>query len=139
MDIVDRDLEKAEREASPERFQYRPHKSEGKLERTGTNATGSSSSSEESVLRQEMGMSRVNTSRDLERHPTAISRIETHRTQHTGTVGRTATSRSSRKPLPNFGGGKEYPPPLPEREEYVVEFDGPNDPLHPQNWSMKKK
>jgi len=82
MDNVDRDLEKAEREASPERFQDRLHKSEGKLERTGTNATGSSSSSEGSVVRQEMGMSRVNTSRDLERHPTALNRIETQDTAY---------------------------------------------------------
>lgn len=136
MDIVDRDLEKAEGEASPRRFP--PQKSEaGKLQRAET--ASSSSSSSTSVVREEMRMSRVNTSRDLERHPTALSRIETQRTQHSGTVGRSATSRESRKPLPNFGGGKPYPPPLPAMEEYVVEFDGPDDPLHPQNWPTKKK
>ena len=86
-----------------------------------------------------MGMSRIQTGRDLERHPTELSRIETHRSQHSGTVGRSLRSRESKKPLPNFGGGKEYPPALPEREEYVVEFDGPEDPLHPQNWPMRKK
>lgn len=87
---------------------------------------------------------------DLERHPTALSRIQSHRTQHSATVGegsniggpvgilRTRSSRAS-GPLPAFGGGKPYPPPLPEREEYVVEFDGPSDPMHPQNWPMKKK
>lgn len=60
----------------------------------------------------------------LDRHPTAIKRIQEHRLQHVQTVG-------SRKPysvegveLPSFGGSKPYPPPLPEREEYVVEFDG---------------
>jgi len=26
-----------------------------------------------------------------------------------------------------------------EGQEYVVEFDGPHDPLHAQNWSLKKK
>jgi DHA1 family multidrug resistance protein-like MFS transporter len=41
--------------------------------------------------------------------------------------------------MPNFGAGKPFPPQLPEREEYVVEFDGPDDPLHAQNWPMKKK
>jgi DHA1 family multidrug resistance protein-like MFS transporter len=45
----------------------------------------------------------------------------------------------SKRPLAEFGAGKPYPPPLPEREEYVVEFAGPDDPLHPQNWSIKKK
>jgi DHA1 family multidrug resistance protein-like MFS transporter len=86
-----------------------------------------------------MGMSRVSTQRDLERHPTEISRIHTQRSQHSGTVGRSATSRASRKPLPEFGAGKPYPPPLPDQEDYVVEFDGPNDPLHAQNWPMGKK
>ena len=43
------------------------------------------------------------------------------------------------KDLPNFGGGKPYPPDLPPYEDYVVEFDGPDDPLHPMNWQFKKK
>lgn len=38
-----------------------------------------------------------------------------------------------------MGAGKPYPPPLPAREEYVVEYDGVDDPLHAQNWPMKKK
>ena len=41
--------------------------------------------------------------------------------------------------MPAMGGGKEYPPLLPEREEYVVEFDGEFDPLHAQNWPIGKK
>lgn len=78
---------------------------------------------------------RINTD---ERHPTALERIETHRSQHSNTVGGRVTSR--RKPeRPNFGAGKPYPPDLPDKEEYVVEFDGHDDPLHPQNWSMGKK
>lgn len=83
-----------------------------------------------------------------ERDPEAIRRIETHRSQHAGTVGasrvdsrlsRTLTRRRTEKPLPNLGAGKPFPPLLPDREEYVVEFDGVDDPLHPQNWPMKKK
>ena len=84
-------------------------------------------------------MTQVNTRTDLERHPTALSRIETHKTQHSGTVGRSVTSKSTKKPLPPFGDGKEYPPPLPAKEDYVVEFDGHDDPLHPQNWKLSKK
>jgi DHA1 family multidrug resistance protein-like MFS transporter len=38
-----------------------------------------------------------------------------------------------------MGLDKPYPPPLPDQEEYVVEFDGPDDPLHAQQWPMKKK
>ena len=140
MDAVDRDLEKAEQDASPERFPDASSVAEKAGPRSGAaSVLSSSSSSSTSVVREPIHLNQVNTQRDLERHPTALSRIETQRTQHSGTVGRSPTSRSSKKPLPNFGGGKEYPPPLPEREEYVVEFDGPDDPLHPVNWSMKKK
>jgi len=83
----------------------------------------------------------MSTQRDLERHPTELSRIQTQRSQHTGTVGRSLTgkSRDDRRPLPGMGAGKAMPPALPEQEEYVVEFDGPEDPLHAQNWSLKKK
>ena len=143
MDIVDRDLEKAERGASPERFPAIPADGEGKPERrqSAVSASSSSSSSSTSVIREEMGMptTQINTRTDLERHPTALSRIETHKTQHSGTVGRSMTSRSSKKPLPPFGDGKDYPPQLPAKEDYVVEFDGHDDPLHPQNWPVKKK
>ena len=142
MDAVDRDLERAETDASP-KLHPQHKRQDGHLERIGSVASSSSSStsssSSASVIREEIGMSRIQTGRDLERHPTELSRIETQKSQHSGTVGRSLKSRESKKPLPNFGGGKEYPPPLPEREEYVVEFDGPDDPLHPQNWPMKKK
>ena len=124
MDIVDRDLSRAERDASPERFPdsfpaqtpkhleqtLAPNVKDTQIERrdtaTSLGSTASSSSSS-SVVREAIGMSRVNTQRDLERHPTELDRIETHRTQHGSTVGRTLTSRKSKKPLPNFGGGKE--------------------------------
>ncbi|KAI9712541.1 MAG: hypothetical protein M1812_006850 [Candelaria pacifica] len=149
MDIVDRDLEKAERGASPDRFPPRSshepvkrasHEAEN-LGRTGTYSSSSSSSSgASSVIREEIGMSRRVTQGDiLERHPTELSRIHTARSQHSSTVGKSLKSRESKKPLPEFGGGKPYPPPLPEREEYVVEFDGPDDPLHAMNWSSRKK
>ncbi|KAF2634358.1 MFS general substrate transporter [Massarina eburnea CBS 473.64] len=83
-----------------------------------------------------------------ERHPEAISRIETHRSQHASTVGAstspsrlntTLSRRKTARPLPDMGAGKPFPPSLPNREEYVVEFDGVDDPRHAQNWSMGKK
>jgi DHA1 family multidrug resistance protein-like MFS transporter len=90
-----------------------------------------------------------------ERNPEAIRRIETHRSQHQQTVGararatststvtsritRTLSRRRTEKPIPTLGAGKPYPPPLPDREEYVVEYDGVDDPLHAQNWPLKKK
>ncbi|KAE8143153.1 major facilitator superfamily domain-containing protein [Aspergillus pseudotamarii] len=67
-----------------------------------------------------------------------LERINTCRLQQKTTVG------STRGPLPReqwlpMGAGKEYPPLLPDPEQYVVEFDGPDDPLHPYNWSMLRR
>lgn len=155
MDIVDEELIAAGRQASRERYRAMSHE----VERTHSISSASSSSSHSSSHTTASdartartagyesigGLERAPTQRDLERHPTALSRIHTARSQHSQTVGRSLRSRgtwgSSRKekPLPNFGDGKPYPPPLPNREEYVVEFDGPDDPLHAQNWPLKKK
>jgi len=142
MNEADREMERNERDASPERFiNTPPGRLSHEIERIPTASTTSSSSSEGSAVRREAGLTQVSTQRDLERHPTVLSRIQTAKSQHTGTVGKTPTtkSRESRKPLPGMGVGKPFPPPLPERDEYVVEFDGPDYPLHAQNWPMKKK
>ncbi|TVY34777.1 putative transporter [Lachnellula subtilissima] len=142
MNEADREMERNERDASPERFiNTPPGRLSHEVQRIPTASTTSSSASESSAVRREAGLSRAATQRDLERHPTVLSRIQTARSQHTGTVGRepTAKSRDSKKPLPGMGVGKPYPPPLPERDEYVVEFEGPDDPMHAQNWPIKKK
>lgn len=100
----------------------------------------------DSTRQLEANIARMNTeTRDkamfayLERHPTAIKRIDDHRLQHSQTVGTTRSKRSGSDHLPDFGGGKKYPPLLPDREEYVVEFASHDDPTHPQNWAFKKK
>ncbi|KAM0814975.1 putative Major facilitator superfamily domain-containing protein [Seiridium cardinale] len=144
MDEVDRELMRAEEDAKWQNH----HKSlaqpvqrpSHEIERVVTNSSVSTSSSEGGVSRQRtVGMSRVPTQRDLERHPTELSRIHTARSQHSETIGRSLRSRHSTKPLPNFGAGKPFPPPLPEQEDYVVEFDGPDDPYHAQNWTTNRK
>ena len=137
LDEVDREMVEAERLASPQTYGRSSHE----IERVATASSASTSTTSDSISRRNIGMSRMSTQRDLERHPTELSRIATQRSQHSGTVGRSRTSRTRRssKPLPEFGAGKPYPPPLPSQEEYVVEFDGPDDPLHPQNWPIKKK
>jgi len=141
MDIVDKELADAEAAASPDRYQRRDsNEIERVLSASSASTSSESNNGEEDFQRN---MSRVSTQNDLERHPTELSRIATARSQHNATVGgglRSRTvSRASKKPLPAFGAGKPYPPPLPEREEYVVEFDGPHDPMHSQNWPMRKK
>ncbi|CAG7924804.1 unnamed protein product [Penicillium olsonii] len=42
-------------------------------------------------------------------------------------------------PLLSFGQGRPLPPPLPGRDSYVVDFDGPEDPTFPQNWPWSTK
>jgi MFS transporter, DHA1 family, multidrug resistance protein len=153
MDAIDRDLERAEYEASRAYSAQSPERRQSaeKARRTsiisssGTSATTSSISTRPD-LHQRMSMGRattVNTTNDLERrrtHPVEMHRTETHRLQHSHTVGASITkTRTSQKPLPNFGGGKPYPPALPDQDEYVVEYDGKDDPLHPQNWSLSRK
>ena len=75
----------------------------------------------------------------LDRHPTAVGRVEQHRLQHMQTVGSAKVSGKEGYVLPDFGGGKPYPPELPEREEYVVEFSGHDDPRHAQNFKFSEK
>ncbi|KAJ9221591.1 hypothetical protein DTO027B5_2786 [Paecilomyces variotii] len=139
MDIVSQDIEKAELQAS--RDAARQSMEHGDDARRESYASSSSSDSSSISSYDEATLSRIRTGPDLERQATALSRIATQRSQHSATVGASIKTRSSKhlKPLPAFGGGKPYPPHLPEKEEYVVEFDGPDDPLHPQNWSAKRK
>lgn len=59
--------------------------------------------------------------------------------QHTGTVASTTRTSTTTTMLPVFAEGKSYPPPLPDKEAYVVGFSGPDDPLHPHNWKLAKK
>lgn len=77
---------------------------------------------------------------EVRRLPSAVelSRIETYRLQHRSTVG-SATGPAPQDQWLPFGGGKPYPPQLPDPDEYVVEFTGEDDPLHPQNWPSWKK
>ncbi|KAF2794406.1 major facilitator superfamily [Melanomma pulvis-pyrius CBS 109.77] len=145
MDASDKIIVTAEEDARSPKLSEKKEEHEP-IARTVTATTissSSSSSSDASAVQNDTAMSRAPTQRDdagnLERHATAMSRIQTQRSQHSGTVGASVKSRQSRKPLPAFGAGKAYPPPLPEREEYVVEFDGVDDPLHAQNWTLKKK
>lgn len=142
MDEVDREMMAAERQASNATGHHHPRyaRHSDEIERVISASSASTSSTEAGAAsRRPRGMSRVPTQNDLERHPTVLSRIATARSQHSATVGRSARSRDSRRALPEFGAGKPFPPPLPEQEEYVVEFDGPDDPLHAQNWPMRKK
>lgn len=146
MDIVDRDMERAELQAtrtySQESKARRSLRTPGSRPSISSSSSGSSISSAPSISRiataggaSTAGVPTVRT----RTHPIEDLRTETHRLQHSQTVGASIKSRTDTKPLPEFGGGKPYPPQLPAQEEYVVEFDGKDDPLHPQNWPLKRK
>ncbi|TGJ79214.1 hypothetical protein E0Z10_g9551 [Xylaria hypoxylon] len=142
-DEVDRELIRAESDAISRSSPPPHYRASNEVERVVSASSVLTTSSIESagVTHRSVNLSRVPTSTDLERHPTELSRIHTALSQHNSTVGRNPNSKSrdSGKPLPAFGAGKSLPPPLPDREAYVVEFDGPDDPYHPQNWPLKKK
>lgn len=142
MDASDKIIETAKEENTTieKKEEYEPI---ARIPTSSSISSLSSSSSDTSGAERNVPMSRAPTQRDdagnLERHATAIIRTQTQRSQHSGTVGASIKSRQLRKPLPAFGAGKPYPPLLPEREEYVIDFDGVDDPLHAQNWTLKKK
>ncbi|GLI81698.1 hypothetical protein PoHVEF18_010086 [Penicillium ochrochloron] len=147
---VDHDLEVAEVEADPKnqpsgRGEEKPRTS-AEAPRPSTSGSSMSSTGSSSSVEYNPNFHRLqsrNTEIDLERRRStlsqALSRIETQRLQHSMTVGESVKSRPSKLPLPAFGAGKPYPPQLPNRDDYVVEFDGPDDPLYPQNWSLQTK
>lgn len=144
---ADEELERAEVDARPHSSHWGGEKprASAEAERPISSGTGSSTCSSSSVDYdpQFRRLQSRNTEVDLERQRSTmsqvLSRIETQRLQHAMTVGESVKSRPSKLPLPAFGAGKPYPPQLPNREDYVVEFDGPDDPLYPQNWPLKTK
>lgn len=145
MDPLARDVEKEEPESEVDDQEARW--SQDNVSRAfSTSPWGSSSSVSTSQVQLERDyMAQIQTASSLRgsglgRYPTAASRIATQKSQHSATVGAAGLKpRAPGKPLPEFGAGKPYPPLLPEKEDFVVEFSGPDDPLHPQNWPTKKK
>lgn len=67
-----------------------------------------------------------------------LQRISTYRLQQQQTVGSCHNRPPKEQWLP-MGAAKPYPPSLPDPEDYVVEFEGADDPMHPQNWPMRKR
>jgi MFS transporter, DHA1 family, multidrug resistance protein len=142
--IVDRDIERAQVQATRTWSARSSLERQREFEATGAarGERGSLSSSSSSSVSSHANRLSAAATASLARsrtHPLEQHRTETHRLQHSQTVGAHPTKSRLPKELPNFGGGKEFPPPLPEREEYVVEYDGKDDPLHPQNWKFSKK
>ncbi|KAI4687892.1 uncharacterized protein J4E88_003485 [Alternaria novae-zelandiae] len=141
----------AQRDASPDSFaQVQAGVLDRENEKDGGIVCTGSSSSTAATSSSRTSPSQRNPQTDVEalRHDaSSLNRVHTSKSQHSQTVGDGARgglgvfrSRSTRsRPLPAFGAGKPYPPPLGNQEDYVVEFDGEDDPLHAQNWALGKK
>lgn len=125
MDIEDRDIEEAELEASPSRFSQ-----ESALRVTSTSFQTPS-------LGQ--GLSRGTTRRTRDVHPTELDRIATHGHIHKSTVGKKPTLKRELEAVKTLGAGKVFEPADYNVEDFLVEFDGHDDPLHPQNWPLRKR
>lgn len=141
MDRVDRDIQEAERDASPERFPWvEPQLSSSSTEAAlKSTSSGRVNSAGTSASRPDADVLLAPT---LRLHPTELDRIATHRLWHSATVGGSRPNiaqRNTTMKTSTLGAGKPFPPTSYNVEDYLVEFDGPHDPIHPQNWPMKKK
>ncbi|KAI1609066.1 major facilitator superfamily domain-containing protein [Exophiala viscosa] len=77
-------------------------------------------------------------------HPVEVDRISRQRTQHQQILGRRPSAGTRRRStatvttVTTLGAGKPLPP-IDDKEEFIVEFDGVDDPEHPQNWAFGTK
>ncbi|KAK9431225.1 major facilitator superfamily domain-containing protein [Lipomyces doorenjongii] len=71
--------------------------------------------------------------------PVTLQRMESARSIHSEIMGCKLRKKRVLGLLPPFGAGKDYPVQPPDIETYIVEFDGADDPMHPQNWTVRKK
>lgn len=76
---------------------------------------------------------------ELSRYESSVEASRTLSQRLTGSESLMSKANETDEPMPPMGGGKEYPPPLGSREPYMVEYNGPDDPIHPHNWPSVKK
>ncbi|CAH2353575.1 polyamine transporter 1 [[Candida] railenensis] len=76
---------------------------------------------------------------DLDRYESNAAASRELSRRMTGADKLIEEANNTDEPMPVMGGGRDYPPPIGDREIYSVTFDGPNDPDHPHNWPLKTK
>ncbi|KAI6251304.1 hypothetical protein HI914_00010 [Erysiphe necator] len=112
-----------------------------KMGRASSSSTVTMTNFSASTSVQSVPVSRTSTHDDVERNPylcirsQALSGHDCNKNDSNVTI----QGRESRVSLPDSGLVKWYPPPLPDPNLYLVDFNGPDDPMHAQNWPMKKK
>lgn len=133
MDTVDRDLLAAERSAQEEVSPQEGLSSQ----RPGSKNKETEEDSDYGLVPDTRPRTRTS-SRPEPPNSLDLRRITTYRLQQRTTVGSNRGTEPPEQCLP-LGAGKPLPPLLPDAEEYVVEFTGHDDPLHPHNWRTGKK
>ncbi|KAK6391109.1 hypothetical protein LTR65_004866 [Meristemomyces frigidus] len=102
-----------------------------------------STSSAESVERQEIGVSRISTQHeapfDLDRHPTALNGPEPAQSDYWSEHEKSDCLPAKQEAAAQLRRRQTLSTASAGQKEYVVEFDGPEDPLHAQNWPLSKK
>ncbi|KAH8817235.1 synaptic vesicle transporter [Xylogone sp. PMI_703] len=68
-----------------------------------------------------------------------LDQSNTCQLQQRGAVGSIPGKPLPSEKCPPMGAGKPFPPQLADPEAYIVEFDSPDDPKHPQNWKPFNK
>jgi DHA1 family multidrug resistance protein-like MFS transporter len=138
MDIVDRDIADAERDASSQWLSQSPV-THTTTDRTTSAALQSDISSQLHPLSSDQQLRARTTQCDSSLDPRELDRIATYRILHTSTVGTKGKITTRLNTLQTLGAGKPFPPKNYDGEDFLVEFEGHDDPLHPQNWAMRKR
>lgn len=142
---LDRQISDAEEDANTG---YNRRRAPDEVERPISHCSISTSNGSTRVHPQEgADIGRLPTQHEYNRElrPGHLDRIQTARSQHSATVGGSSSlgrsntaTRDSKRPMPTMGAGKPMPPPV-NMDDFLVEFDGPDDPLLSVNWSLRKK
>lgn len=104
----------------------------------GADTSGTSEDADKSEIGSKDDTSSLEAIESLHRIATAADSVHSREEEMSQIISRT-TVRSYTAPLPVMGGNKKYPPLIGDREQFRVEFDGPDDPLNPLNWGLLKK
>lgn len=82
----------------------------------------------------------VEASSDEDLEALQFTQTQTDHQQQAATETKTSHSlkRAHEQPL-SMGRSRAVPPPLLSSDDYIVDFDGPDDPDHPYNWKFSVK
>lgn len=150
MDLIDKEVQRSEIQSNPRTFSITNSRSlqdnidhVHRLEGIPTGSTVTVAQISEACSPSPSAVpSRKPSTQDLEKKHMFSSRIDVSRRpcpREDSSGNADTKNRDIIKSLPVVGREKSPPVQLENPEQYVVEFDGPDDPMHPLNWPDKKK